>query len=74
VLKATLLGSDRNLAFHQQGGQVTLTGLPAEPPDPVCPVVRLDCDRPPVLYLTGGLRTPRVAHPHYDPCPSDIAH
>jgi len=74
VLKATLLGTNRPLSFTQTGGRVTTSGLPDTPPDPVCSVIRYDCDRPPVMYLTGGLRVPQAPHPHYDPCPSDIAH
>lgn len=74
VRAVTLLGASRPLKFTQGDGKVTVTGLPATPFDLLCPVVRFDCDRPPSLYLTGGLRTPSVAHPHYDPCPSDLAH
>lgn len=70
----TLLGENRSLRFKQEQGRVIVTGLPPEPPDSVCPVIRFDCDRPPVLYLTGGMRVPQAPHPHYDPCPSDMAH
>ena len=70
----TLLGCDRPLAFTQKDGRVTVTGLPEEAPDPVCAVLRFECAQPPSMYLSGGLRVPTVAHPHYDPCPSDIAH
>jgi hypothetical protein len=38
------------------------------------PVLEIECDAPPVVYQTGGLRVPKAPHPHYDPCPSDIAH
>ena len=71
---ATLLGTDRSLRFTQTAGRVVVEGLPAESPDPVCPIIQFDCDQSPAMYLTGGLRVPSVAHPHYDPCPSDIAH
>ncbi|MFZ4695156.1 MAG: alpha-L-fucosidase [Verrucomicrobiia bacterium] len=74
VRAVTLLGANRVLKFTQVDGKVTVTGLPAMPPDPLCPVLRFDCDRPPTIYVTGGQRTPRVPHPHYDPCPSDLAH
>ena len=74
VLKATLMGSNRDLKFTQNGGRLVLTGLPQADPDPVCPVIRFDCDKPPSIYLTGGMRVPKAPHPHYDPCPSDIAH
>lgn len=74
VRNVVLLGSDRKIAWKQSGDKVVLTSLPSDPPDPVCPVFRFDCDRKPVMYLCGGMRTPNVPHPHYDPCPSDIAH
>jgi alpha-L-fucosidase len=74
VQRVTLLGSNRDVAFSQQDGKVVCTGLPDEPPDPLCPVLRFTCDRPPSVYLTGGMRVPACPHPHYDPCPSDIAH
>lgn len=67
-------GLNRPVEFRQEGGRVTLSGLPEESPDPVCPVLRIECDRPPVIYQSGGLRIPKVPHPHYDPCPSDIQH
>jgi alpha-L-fucosidase len=72
VRKVTLLRPCRELAFSQMDDKVVVTGLPLESPDPVCPVIRFDCDRPPSLYLTAGMRIPRVPHPHYDPCSSDI--
>jgi len=72
VRQVSLLGVAHPLAFTQTGGRVTITNLPAAPPDPWCPVLRITCDRPPVLYQTGGLRIPAVPHPHYDPCPSDL--
>jgi alpha-L-fucosidase len=74
VRQIRLLGADRPVTFTQNGGVVELTGLPDAPPDPVCPVLRIECDRPPVIYQCGGLREPKVPHPHYDPCPSDIMH
>ena len=75
VRRVFLLGSEcRPVDFIQEGTRVTLSGLPDLPPDPLCPVFRIECDRPPVLYQCGGLRIPMVQHPHYDPCPSDIQH
>ncbi|MCF7838916.1 MAG: alpha-L-fucosidase [Candidatus Marinimicrobia bacterium] len=73
VRRVVLLGAtEREVAFQQAGTRLVLSGLPANPPDPVCPVLRLECDRAPALYQTGGLRVPNGPHPHYDPCPSDI--
>jgi alpha-L-fucosidase len=62
----------RPVRFRQEGTRLVLPDLPGEPPDDVCPVLRITCDRPPVLYQTGGLATPTAPHPHYDPCPSDV--
>lgn len=74
VLRATLLGRNDELHFTQEPNRVVLTGLPSVAPDPLCPVIRFECDETPEVYLTGGMRVPRVQHPHYDPCPSDISH
>lgn len=74
VTRVVLLGRNKELTFTQADGRVIVKGLPAEPPDEVCPVIRFECDRAPSLYLTGGLRVPNVPHPHYDPCPSDLQH
>ncbi len=74
VREATLLATGQKLTFKQTDGRVQLSGLPATPPDPLCTVIKFECDRAPSLYLTGGMRIPRVKHPHYDPCPSDLAH
>lgn len=72
VERVTLLNPRQELTFTQMHGKLRITGLPDSAPDPVCPVIRFDCDREPSMYLTGGIRTPRVPHPHYDPCPSDM--
>lgn len=75
VLSVALLGSKtEKVEFVQQGEKLTLKGLPEKSPDPICPVVRLECDRAPEIYLTGGMRVPNAVHPPYDPCPSDIKH
>jgi len=74
VQRASFVGSGGQISFSQTAGRLMLTGLPANPPDAVCPVICLECDRPPTMYLSGGLRVPAVPHPHYDPCPSDIEH
>lgn len=75
VRRVQLLGeAGRPVTFRQDGTRVTLSGLPDLPPDPVCPVFLIECDRAPSLYQCGGLRIPKAPHPHYDPCPSDIKH
>jgi len=60
------------VAFTQNGGRVTFSGLPEQSPDPIAPVIAIECDAPPVIYNTGGMRIPQAEHPRYDPCPSDI--
>jgi alpha-L-fucosidase len=72
VRKVHLLG-DGDVSFLQNGDKLVVSGLPRNAPDPICPVLHFECDRLPSLYLTGGLRVPNVPHPHYDPCPSDLA-
>jgi len=72
VQRVTVLGTGQTVKFQQTDGRLLLSGLPENPPDPICTVIRFDCDRPPAMYLTGGLRIPRVPHPHYDPCVSDL--
>jgi alpha-L-fucosidase len=75
VASVALLCADgpRPCRFTQADGKVVVTGLPDDPPDPVCPVVRFDCVDAPSVYLTGGMRVPKVPHPPYDPVPSDMA-
>lgn len=76
VKSVTLHGKDSHpVAFTQKGDVITLTDLPRTNPDPIFPVVTFACDTDaPELYLSGGMRVPTVAHPPYDPCPSDIMH
>jgi alpha-L-fucosidase len=71
VLQAELLGHGP-VPLEQRDGRVVVR-LPELPPDPICPVLRLGCADVPSVYQTGGYRIPRVAHPHYDPCPSELA-
>ena len=76
VKRVTLLdGAEGHAcAFQQRDGVVTVTGLPENPPDALCPVLRFDCSEVPEMILGGGMRVPHAPHPPYDPCPSDIAH
>lgn len=74
VESVTLLGEsgERPCRFEYADGKVVVSGLPADPPDPVCSVMRFDCREVPVMYLTGGMRVPAVEHAPYDPVPSDM--
>jgi len=76
VENVTLITTDgqRPCDFSQTDGKVTVTGLPEDPPDPLCPVIRFDCRDAPSLRLGGGMRIPYAPQPPYDPCLSDIAH
>ncbi len=72
VESARMLGDDRTLAVSQDNGRVVISGLPDRPDDPLGAVIAIECDRPPSLYKTGGMREPDAEHPRYDPCPSDL--
>jgi len=62
------------LPFTQSGTRVQITNVPATDETGLWPALRIECDGPPVVYQTGGLRIPKAPHPHYDSCPSDLAH
>jgi alpha-L-fucosidase len=47
VRRALLLTTGQELAFQQTADHLTLSGLPADPPTPLFPVIRLECDGPP---------------------------
>ena len=74
VEQVTLLANneENTCEFTQTKDKITVTGLPIEAPDKICPVLRFDCKDVPSMYLTGGMRIPNVPHPPYDPCQSDI--
>lgn len=74
VQSVRLLSSGKSLRFQQTAGRVVIDEVPASDVEGLWPVLKLECDAPPVVYQTGGLRVPTVEHPHYDPCPSDIRH
>ena len=75
VRRAEIVGDPAlPLRIRQNERQVIIEGLPISPPDPICSVLHLECNRPPEIYLGGGMRVPRVPHPPYDPCPSDMVH
>ena len=59
------------LNFVQQGEKLQVE-LPELLRTQTAPVLKFICDRPPVIYRTGGLRTPAVPHPRYDPVTPDI--
>lgn len=69
VRRVTHLG--RELTFSHQDGKLRVE-LPADVAGRFCPVLKIDCDGQPCVYRTGGMRTPKVPHPRYDPVESDI--
>lgn len=75
VTRVELLGgqAQEKLPFQQSGDRVVISGLPETGGDEIGPVLRVTCDREPVMELSGGMRIPKTPHPPYDPCPSDIA-
>jgi alpha-L-fucosidase len=74
VLSVHRLDTGAALPFSQSGSRLQIGSVPQTDETGLWPTLRIECDAPPVVYQSGGLRIPRVAHPHYDPCPSDIAH
>jgi alpha-L-fucosidase len=73
IRRVSWLDSGREVGFQQTGTRVVLR-FPDNPPDSLCPVLKFECGGVPMLYQTGGMRVPRVDHPHYDPGPSDMIH
>jgi alpha-L-fucosidase len=74
ILSVQRLDNGEALPFSQTDGRVRISGVPTVGETGLWPVLHIECDGPPVVYQSGGLRVPSVSHPHYDPCPSDIAH
>lgn len=71
VTAVSQLDNGKALEFRQEGTRLEIHGL-GETADPIARVLKIDFSSAPMLYKTAGLRVPRVPHPHYDPCPSDI--
>lgn len=59
------------LKFIQKEDTITIN-LPPTMKKELAPILIFDCDRPPSIYRTGGMRTPNVTHPRYDPVKPDI--
>jgi alpha-L-fucosidase len=74
VLSVHRLDNGAALPFSQSGSRLQIGSVPLTDETGLWPALRIECDAPPVVYQTGGLRIPEAVHPHYDPCPSDIAH
>ena len=74
ALSVCRLDNGAELPFTQTGARLQIGNVPKNDETGLWPALRITCDGPPVVYQSGGLRIPSVAHPHYDPCPSEIAH
>ena len=72
VKKVSILGGSKKYKFNYENNMLRVRDLPETPPDTECTVLKIECEGPPVIYRTGGMRVPRVPHPHYDAWPSDI--
>lgn len=72
VTGARLAGSDTEVTVRQHGTRVQFDGLPDSPANDFGDMLIVECDGPPSLYNTAGIRVPDVPHPRYDPVESDI--
>jgi alpha-L-fucosidase len=64
-------GSPLEFDYSPEEGRLVIKGLVADPAA-FRPVVKVTCVAPPEIRRCGGMRTPSVSHPPYDPCPSDL--
>ncbi len=68
------LGAEGEVAYQQAGGRLEFAPGEAPPvPGELPRVYQIECDRPPAIYWTGGMRVPQCDHPRYDPVASDIS-
>jgi alpha-L-fucosidase len=72
-LKVTMLASreEYDFDYNPTNGKLRINGLPEYAPG-LRPVFKIECATPPLIYRCGGMKTPQVAHPPYDPCESDL--
>ena len=59
------------LKFTQTGGKVSVE-IPERLMGRLAPVLKFECDCPPGIYRTGGMRIPECDYPRYDPILPDI--
>ncbi|HEY3398439.1 MAG TPA: alpha-L-fucosidase [Armatimonadota bacterium] len=69
---ARYLATGEPVAFRQVEDKLTLSGLPAAPPDELDTVFAIEMDGPPRQYMTGGMRIPNAPHCQYDPVDPDL--
>lgn len=73
VKSIQILGFEQSISFVQNEESLVIENLPEKQPSNFPIVLRFSCDRSPAIYGHGGMRTPCVPHPRYDPVASDIA-
>lgn len=71
VVAVECLGLSKSLDFYQQDDRLFI-GSFERGQLPCFPVLKISCASSPNVYLSAGMRIPSVAHPPYDPCPSDV--
>jgi alpha-L-fucosidase len=76
VLGVKTLRDGKTFDFNLNDGKLVISGVSKIAPDKTGGgiVFEIECDAPPSMYICGGMRTPNVPHPHYDPLPPDIAY
>ena len=72
VLRASACAGAVPLEFTQAEDGKLCVSLPEILREKTAPVIKLECDVPPSVYRTGGMRDPRCGHPRYDPVQPDI--
>ena len=64
-------GKEFPFDYNPAKGKLTIKELPEVLPGRR-PVFKVECTDLPEIYRCGGMHTPCVQHPPYDPCPSDL--
>ena len=59
VKSARFLHNGKRVKFSQKGNRLILTGLPAKRPDPIAPVIALECRGAPKQRLGAGCVIPK---------------
>ena len=64
-------GREFSFNYNPANGKLTIKGLPDKSPG-LHPVLKVECLTSPEICRCGGMHTPAVMHPPYDPCLSDL--
>jgi len=71
INNVSLLSTGQQINFVQKDNKLTIQNIDAFKSENRS-VIKIECDDISSIYITGGMREPKVRHPHYDPLPSDI--